>query len=243
VRLATLTDDTYRRLRSKVRWQQRLKSWEAARFDRKLGVDTAGRLFPADLTIPEGDADLGVVYEGTSMRAARWWLPALPADRARFTFIDLGSGKGRALLLAKQAGFGRVIGVEFAEELHRVAAGNAEAAAKHGLPIETYLGDAGSFEFPDGPLVVHFFNPFHDPVMRRVIENLTDSYTRDPRPVVVLYHQMTVEEPQDATGNIALLDDVPFLTGRTLEPAKGLLDRKLLGWFTVRIYESAELSR
>ncbi len=155
----------------------------------------------------------------------------------------MGSGKGRALLLAKQAGFGRVIGVEFAEELHTVAASNAQAAAKHGLPIETYLGDAGAFEFPDEPLVVHFFNPFHDPVMVRVIENLTDSYKRHPRPVVVLYHQMTEEEPQDATNNIALLDAVPFLTGRTLEPARGILNRKLLGWFTVRLYESDEILR
>ncbi|OBB04119.1 hypothetical protein A5662_11495 [Mycobacteriaceae bacterium 1482268.1] len=229
-------------VKSTVRWQDRLNNWEAGRFDRRLGVDTAGKLLPTDLTVPDGDASLGVVYEGTRIRAARWWLKGLPRDRARFTFIDMGSGKGRVLLLAKEAGFGRVIGVEFAEELHAVAQNNARITAAQGLPIETYLGDAGAFEFPDEPLVVHFNNPFHDPVMKRAIANLTDSYTRRPRPLIVMYHQMTVEEDQDATGNIALLDAVPFLTGRTLEPATGLLDRRLLGWFTVRIYESAEIA-
>jgi SAM-dependent methyltransferase len=238
------------RARSTLRWQQRVNArratdrvndWDVARFDRKLGVDTGGRLVPTDATVRVGDASLGVIYIGTQPRMARWWLTGLPRNRAEFTFIDMGSGKGRVLLFALEAGFRRAVGVEFAEELHAVAANNARIAGERGLPIEPVLGDAGAFEFPDEPLVVHFNNPFHDPVMMRVIGNLTRSYEQRRRPIVVVYHQLTVEDPGDETGNLALLDEVPFLKGRTLEPPTGFIDRNMLARFTVRVYESAEV--
>lgn len=241
MKLETLARKAVNRARSTVRWKQRLSDWDAARFDRRLGVDTGGRLVPTDATVRTGDASLGIIYEGTQPRMARWWLTRLPRNRAEFTFVDMGSGKGRVLLFALEVGFRRAVGVEFAEELHAVAANNARIARERGLPIEPLLGDAGAFEFPDEPLVVHFNNPFHDPVMVRVIENLTRSHEQRPRPVVVVYHQLTVEDPGDETGNLALLDEVPFLKGRTLEPPAGTIDRRFLAPFTARVYESPEV--
>ena len=40
---------------------------------------------------------------------------------SEFTFIDIGSGKGRALLMASQYPFQRILGIELLPELHRVA--------------------------------------------------------------------------------------------------------------------------
>jgi hypothetical protein len=48
-----------------------------------------------------------------------------------FTFIDLGSGKGRVLLMAAAYGFKRIIGVEFMPELHRVAEENIRKYTEH----------------------------------------------------------------------------------------------------------------
>jgi hypothetical protein len=48
-----------------------------------------------------------------------------------FTFIDLGSGKGRALLMASAYPFKRIIGVEFMPELHRVAQENIRKYTEH----------------------------------------------------------------------------------------------------------------
>lgn len=241
-KLARFTRWAMTRAVARSRWQQRLNDWEVARFDRRLGVDTAGALRPTDATVHTGDASLGVIYFGTQPRLARWWLTGLPESRNEYTFVDMGSGKGRVMLYALEAGFKRAMGIEFAVELHDVAAENARIAALRGLPIETVLGDAATFEFPDEPLVVHFNNPFHDPVMERVIANLTESYERRPRPIVVVYHQMTIEDPEDVTGNFDLLDKVSFLEGRTLDPPKGLIDRRFLAPFTVRVYESPEVS-
>jgi predicted RNA methylase len=41
-----------------------------------------------------------------------------------FAFIDLGSGKGRTLLLAAEYPFERVIGVEYCPQLNEVARSN-----------------------------------------------------------------------------------------------------------------------
>lgn len=232
-----------RRTAGLIRWTQRLTAWETRRFDRKLGIDTSGWIEPTTLTVPAGDATAGIVYAGTQPRLARWWLSALPRHPEAFTFIDMGSGKGRVLVFAAQHGFGRVIGVEFAVELHDVALVNARILAEREITIEPVLGDAGAFEFPDASLVVHFNNPFHESVMERVIANLTGSYERTPRPLVVLYQQMTVEHPAHRTRNLELLDAVPFLSGRTLASPTGAIDRRVLAPFTVRVYESTEARR
>jgi methylase of polypeptide subunit release factors len=57
---------------------------------------------------------------------------SLDVEHKDFTFIDLGSGKGRALVLALSYPFRRVVGVEFALELHRVAEANLISLAATG---------------------------------------------------------------------------------------------------------------
>jgi SAM-dependent methyltransferase len=230
------------RIRATVRWGTRLLAWEERRFERRYGVSTRGVIEPSELTVSVGDVAEGFTYVGTPIRVARWWLRALPGDVETFTFVDMGSGKGRVLLLAAEHGFGRSVGIEFAAELHEAAVANARVARSNGLTIEPHLGDAASFEFPLEPLVVHFNNPFSERVMHEVIANLTASYETKPRPVIAIYQQLTHEEPGQATRNIELLDQVPFLSGRTLSP-RGLVDRRLLKVFTVRLFESPEVAR
>jgi SAM-dependent methyltransferase len=230
------------RARWTLRWQQRLNDWDIKRFDRALGVRTTGRLVPTEGTVRTGDPSLGIIYIGTQPRLLRWVLTGLPRNHGDFAFIDMGSGEGRVLLFAKQAGFRRAIGVEFVEELHAVATKNALNARERGVEIEPVLGDAAEFQFPvHDPLIVHFNNPFHGPVMKRVIANLAESYEQRPRPIAVVYHQLTVEDPGDETGNLALLDEVPFLKGRRLKPPASVIDRRLLSPFTAHVYETAEV--
>ena len=54
---------------------------------------------------------------------------------------------------------------------------------------------------------------------------------------------MTTEMPDHDTGNLALLDRVPFLVGRTLDHPRGAVDRRILAPFSVRVYESLEVDR
>jgi hypothetical protein len=117
-------------------------------------------------------------------------MQALPIDFHDFTFVDLGSGKGRVLLMAARYGFKRIMGVEFMPEWHRIAEKNIRKfAAQYGTasPIESFCIDAREFEFPAGPLVVYLFNPFPEPVLAVVLEKLRESQLSNPRPVFVAY--------------------------------------------------------
>ncbi|HEX3741770.1 MAG TPA: class I SAM-dependent methyltransferase [Terriglobales bacterium] len=106
-----------------------------------------------------------------------------------FTFIDIGSGKGRALLLASQFGFRRIIGVELLPELDQVARENILQFEPHGETsrIELICGDATTFCLPVEPMVIFLFNPLPEPALRAFLENTERSLLEFPRPTFVVY--------------------------------------------------------
>jgi SAM-dependent methyltransferase len=107
-----------------------------------------------------------------------------------FTFIDLGSGKGRVLLMASDYPFKRIIGVEFMPALHRAAQKNISGFAsdrQRCRQIETLCMDARDFQFPSDPLVVYLFNPFSESTFALILENLRGSIEGSARPVYIAY--------------------------------------------------------
>jgi len=114
-----------------------------------------------------------------------------------FTFIDLGSGKGRVLLMASDYPFKRIIGVEFMPELHRAAqknVANYSNARQRCRLIESVCMDARDFQFPPEPLVAYLFNPFSESTFAHVLEGLRRSVEQSPRPVYIAY-RFTEFEP------------------------------------------------
>lgn len=111
-------------------------------------------------------------------------------DFEGFTFIDLGSGKGRALLLAAQYPFAGVVGVEVQPALHGIARENLDKirATARCRRLESVCADAREYEFPAGGILLYLFNPFPDYVLRDVLDHLTESVRRAPRPVIVAYN-------------------------------------------------------
>jgi hypothetical protein len=110
-----------------------------------------------------------------------------------FTFIDLGAGKGRALLMASDYPFARIMGVEFMPDLCRAAQENIASYSTSSpdrqkcRQMEMVCTDACDFTFPIEPLVVYLFNPFSEPVFVKVLENLRQSVEQAPREVYVAY--------------------------------------------------------
>lgn len=112
-------------------------------------------------------------------------------DLETYTFIDLGSGKGRALLLAAMYPFAHIVGVEVQPELDAIARMNIGRFHEPGqqcFSIECLCADAREFAFPLESIVLYLFNPFPDYVLREVLANLVASAQRDPRPIFVLYN-------------------------------------------------------
>jgi SAM-dependent methyltransferase len=123
-------------------------------------------------------------------------MEALPIRFQDFTFIDLGSGKGRVLVMAVPYGFKRIVGVEFMPEWHRIAEQNiSKLAASHrpAMPVQSFCMDARDFDFPAGPLVVYLFNPFPEPVLAAVLKRLRESLQADARELFVAYRYPELE--------------------------------------------------
>jgi SAM-dependent methyltransferase len=117
-------------------------------------------------------------------------------DCREFTFIDMGSGKGRALLMAADHPFRRILGIELLPELHRVAQENIKkykSDSRQCFAIDCVLGDASEFAFPPEPTVLYLFNPLPETGLAKMISNMEHSLREHPRPVFVLYHNPLLE--------------------------------------------------
>ena len=112
-------------------------------------------------------------------------------DLTTYTFVDLGAGKGRALLMASMYPFARIVGVEVQPTLEAVARRNIEVFSRPGQlcrRIESLCADAREYDFPLENLVLYLFNPFPAYVLREVLEKLAASARSAPRPIFVLYN-------------------------------------------------------
>jgi SAM-dependent methyltransferase len=224
--------------------RRRADARENERFDHSVGIDAMGKTFPRDMTIAEGGAAVGHLYVGEPIRVTRWWLGELPPRLDGFTFVDIGSGKGRPLFAAAEAGkgFRRIVGVEYGRELHEDALANiAGYSGTSGAEIEAVCADARAYEFPLDPLVIHFANPFMEDVMAEVIANIVASYEQRPRPIFAVYYQQW-NEPHP-TANAELLAAAPlFARHRTLKPS-GVAGRVLLSAHRLDMFATAEAAQ
>lgn len=121
------------------------------------------------------------------------WLqraPPLPIDR--YTLLDVGAGKGRAILTAAQHPFQQVIGIELNPRLAATAQANIRAftrspAASLLAPITLLEGDALEVPLPDSPTVVTLFHPFEAPVLRRFVARLEQHFAPLNNQLDILY--------------------------------------------------------
>jgi len=130
-------------------------------------------------------------YQPTEPPLFHEMLGVLKVDLREFTFIDLGSGKGRTLLMASDYPFRRIIGVELFPALHAIAENNIAAYKKESqlcFDLKSICADARNFEFPVEPMVIYLFNPLPAAGLRVVLENLKQSLERFRRTVYILYH-------------------------------------------------------
>jgi SAM-dependent methyltransferase len=157
-------------------------------FDARHGTDTSTFAALDGLAIASDNKRHGERYQPSPVHSLRQVLRRLAIRHADFSFVDFGSGKGRALLIAGELPFRRVIGVEFSAELHGRAEQNivryrrraaSEVAAVH--------ADATQFKLPAGDLVLYFFNPFAHAVLHQVLTNINAALRTQSRKVILIY--------------------------------------------------------
>jgi predicted RNA methylase len=125
-----------------------------------------------------------------------------------YNFIDLGSGKGRALIYASEAGFERCTGIEFSEKLHQHALANIESYSLNSdreCEFSLYCMDAAEFTFPNNDIVLFMYNPFGIEVMKSVLDGIDQFARSNSNKMYVLYRNPTCAE-DFASHHLELLD-------------------------------------
>ena len=179
-------------------------------FDLAYGVETDGDFddwtYLSDLKIPSANWIYGSNYSGIEPERFSAIFSTLNIRFEDFLFIDFGSGKGRALLMASEFPFKRVIGVEFSPELDATARHNIQS---HRTPrqrcksIDSVCMDFVHFPLPQEPSVLFFFDPCAETVFLQVLENIKQSLHDHPREIFVIYVAPSRKEQ--------LLDSADFL--------------------------------
>jgi hypothetical protein len=179
------------------------------------GFDWDHRVDTTSAALAWGDRLLGVFhspYQPTEADLFHEMLDALREhgriDFQDFTFIDVGSGKGRTLLMASAYPFRRILGVELLPSLHRIAQENLRkyrSESQKCFVLEAICANAMEFHFPAEPVVLYLFNPLPEPELMQLIENLNQSLRRQPRKVYVIYHNPLLERVLSAGGMLGKL--------------------------------------
>jgi hypothetical protein len=201
--------------------------------DRRYGINTRtsfrGVQSLENLTV-FGERAGANPYAPTPFGTIERVIKRIQTDRSQYTFIDYGSGKGRVILVAARYRFREVIGIEFAEELHRIAERNIGGFRRvRRSPVRTVLCDARTFELPAGPCILYFFNSFETALMKQVVGKVISSYLENPRHIMVAYYHPVVGNAFDAEGHFRHTQTITESTFSSLGHPRR---------YTVRIFET-----
>jgi len=179
--------ETFRSIRSCVYDRKRER---AAPFDAAFDTDTEHRVTVTDLDATGGDVPALWRYWPTPRDTFRRIVTAAAPSFHETTFVDLGSGKGRVLLMASEYPFLRILGIELSPGLNAIAQQNLarwRSPSRRCTDVELRCMDARDFVPPAGAALVYLFQPFPADVMRAVLERLGHSLRARPRPIQLAY--------------------------------------------------------
>jgi SAM-dependent methyltransferase len=169
-------------------FRERLR--ESEHWDDQFGTDTGGQIPKTELNFPEDLAAWCNWYEPAPPWIIREFFTKLPADVSDFHWVDLGSGKGRVVLMCAMFPLRAVTGVELSRTLHRIAVHNLELFPKNVRRTEVVQfveGNAETFDLPEVPLIISLFNSFGPPILTTVLERLIASLRDHPREAYFIY--------------------------------------------------------
>lgn len=156
-------------------------------FDVRNGTKTSGFHFVHELD-HVGDS-AGYPYLGSNPADMRHALKEL-GNGGHGTFVDLGCGKGRALVIAARHGYPSVVGVEFVGDFCETARENLAAFQRrtgNQSKVEVLHQDAATYRPGPDTTTFFFYNPFPAEVLAAAAQNIHDSWRTHPREVRVIY--------------------------------------------------------
>jgi SAM-dependent methyltransferase len=161
-------------------------------FDQRYGVDTSGLIGGGELRSGHRNDVFNTAYYAIApsrfqLVMQNWIADQSHAPIEEYNFVDLGCGKGRAVMMASEFCFRQVIGVELHPALAQIAEANIAAWTRARCPVRIVCQDATAFAFPDGPCLLYVFNSFAAPVMKELIERIEIDFAARPRMLDLIY--------------------------------------------------------
>ena len=172
-------------------------------FDAEFGVRTSGLIAGRHLKSGHKHDRHATAYFGVAPSVFRGlirdWRRSRRGEKLEaFTFVDVGAGMGRAVLLAAEMPFKAVVGVELHPGLAGIARKNLTVWRGSGrvpklmkgskrAPVTMICGDALDFTWPEGPCLAFLFNPFGAVMMRRWLKGLAKSFKGRKGEMDILY--------------------------------------------------------
>jgi hypothetical protein len=153
-------------------------------FDARFGTDTAAPFFGSD------HKPGAYFYVATTASLIYEILTSLALPPDTFAFVDMGSGKGRALLVASEFAFARIVGIELSAHLHRTAQENIKRyspPSQQCTAFELHCMNVVDYAYGPEPVVLFLFDPFDRATLRSVVANLEASLGANPRDAYVVY--------------------------------------------------------
>lgn len=168
----------------------RVNRIEAFWYDLKNKTDTGGKTPAAQLDIPADSVEHVTGFQSVNERHLQTVLENVDFP-AGSVFVDIGCGKGKALLIAAKYPFvDTVVGVELAESLCVASERNMEVARARGVLTKASFivhQDATEVDYNRGENIFFLNNPFDAAFMMKMIDLLEAHAKRYDRKIWILY--------------------------------------------------------
>jgi len=165
-------------------------AWHEIKRGPKYNINTIKPVSLEALTIDDGDITKSSPYEALNYYILETllenFLKLFPREKS---IIDIGSGKGRVMVVAAHYGFKNITGVDFARELCAAAERNTNKI-KAQFPDTTFnihCKDILNYTIDKNDKVFFLYNPFNREIMEKLVEKIDRSVKEHSRTICFIY--------------------------------------------------------
>lgn len=135
-------------------------------YEKKFNIKTSA--------IKKSDSSEFFHYQGASYLGLFRIFKNLDERLKQFQFVDIGSGKGRVVLVAEASGFTKLKGIELDKDLVNQARQNANRYVfkNPNSSLEFIPTNALEYQYLNEPCIYFLFNPFNAEVLRMVLSKI-----------------------------------------------------------------------
>ena len=162
-----------------------------AAFDAQYGTETFRRQW-VRVSAERSIEELGFGYGPVNQDFFREIMNSIPARLANFKFIDVGAGKGAAVMLASEYGFASYLALELDAGL--AEQGQANVARYCQMTGRTFaprwiVADFMQWDLPLEASLLFLNNPFPDALSLAALQRIEASVLEHPRPLLLVYRK------------------------------------------------------